>query len=1832
MKRLLLSIFALLSYCAAQSQAVQVWCENFDGGTISTTSSGTPGWSVDPNYQVSSPNCLKGEYQTGGGVVTLTSPVFSTAGLNFVLLDFSQICKIKFVDDAQLEYSIDGGTTWVTFNAIVGDPGQNVTYNGAGVFQALGNAFAESSYSGIWAPNTTTAPTNGWWVQENFDISLAVGNQATVQIRFKITDVTNSGMQGRYGWLLDNICVTAAPCELNPPTASAPAVGFPLWQGTVFNLGPFDFFVNIDDPSGIAHPFVGPGFAELFYSINGTPFQSTLMVNLTDSIYAGTIPAALPGDTICWYFEGYDNSGCSNMVRYPAVGEICFYPVDGIHFPFCDNFEMANNLWTPDPTFLGTPWVYGTPTGPTLATAHSPTNVYGVGNIGGVGAYLDNSSSILYSPIFDFSTTNISNLSFWQNRDCESGWDGVRLEFSNDAGTTWNVIGTQNDPNATNWYTNNSINSSLLPAWDGSSNGWQESRYKLGTVPGLGNSLAVQFRYVFTSDPSVPADGFHLDDFCITVPCNDDLGANVFISPTPGSGQPAGGTVNLNFVIENYGQLDQSGFNIGWSINGVVQTPVPFVGTLTAGTTTNFLIPNTPVLPNAYTICVWTDLTTDCEHLNDTLCATFIGIPTLIPSPSYCDDFESGNIGWSNQVAAGGNIGTIWELGAPGFGNTTGANSGANAWDVNLLSGYTNNANCELYSPYFDFSAINAGRIQFALNYNTELGSDGTRLEYSNDNGATWNTLGTGSSTNPDPCGTNWYDDDFLNATNTNGWAGNSGGWKTAGYRLCCTSGIFNSVTPVQFRFVFVSNGFTPGDGISIDDFCIYAATGADAGISAIQQPLGSAPAGNSVGVAVTLENHGITTITTTQITYTINGSNPTTITWNGSLAPCGQATVVLPNTTVLPGVNVICSWTTLPGDVEPANDTICSSFIGIPLIVPSPSYCDDFESGNIGWTNQLGIGGDPGTNWELGLPSAGATVTANSGVNAWDINLTSQYTDDALSYLYTPYFDFATIGAGRIDFAMNYSVENAWDGVRLEYTTDNGATWITVGSGDLANPDPCGINWYVDAQLNSSNTFAWTGNSGGWIQSGYKLCCTTGIFNNPIPVQFRFVFTSDPSVPGDGFSIDDFCIYAATGDDVGITAITQPFGGAPVGASFPVVVTLENFGATTITSTPITYTVNGLNPVTFIWTGSLPPCGVTTVTLPNFTFGQGLNTICAWTSLPTDQEPSNDTTCTDVIGQPYIQPTYINSYNDDFESGNIGWAPYVISGGNPACIWEFGTPAFGTTTGAYSPTNCWDVNLNSGMLGNANTVVTTPFFDFQNAQAAILRFYQNRAIYTFGDEMFIEYSVNSGPWTLLQPTTQTVTNWYNNVDSWDDNSGGWIQSAFKDVTSAVGGLVPLVQFRFVYTSGGFTNGDGVSVDNFEIFVPIPLSVKTLAVNTSVPCQFIFPGQPITFAAPINNNGINTVFNHNISLTIDGTLISNDPVSYVPAGLLPDSSQTHNFNNTWIAVPGFHQVCVYTDSPNGSLDLNQFDDTSCTTVLVFDSVASSQLPFCTSFESGNQWVTSNAFTYCTGGLWQQGTPAKTNLNGAHTGNTAWTTNLATNYANKDSSGLFSSLFRVQAGHCYKLSFWQEFRMEYGSDGGALDYSTDYGVTWNRMDLTGTPNIQLYGASPNYTYVSELDPNDPSLKGFTGYRNNWFQTEKTFRPGVDAQVVIRWRFASDFSATEEGWSIDDVCFEDLGLCSPVGIDEFAINDFGMSQNYPNPAGQSTTFEYMIPTQGQVRIVMSDMIGQIVSVIADENVAAGKHTVVMNTASLAPGLYTYTLVYDGQQITKRMIITR
>ncbi|MEO8148199.1 MAG: T9SS type A sorting domain-containing protein [Bacteroidia bacterium] len=184
---------------------------------------------------------------------------------------------------------------------------------------------------------------------------------------------------------------------------------------------------------------------------------------------------------------------------------------------------------------------------------------------------------------------------------------------------------------------------------------------------------------------------------------------------------------------------------------------------------------------------------------------------TNICKAQYVDDFEGANNGWTIVSKGMGIPPSLWELGMPNFGATTGTHSGTHAWDIDLNSGYQNGTIAILYSPVFDFSSAVNATLSFWRNNNCETNWDGTRLEYTIDSGTTWNLLGSIGS------GINWYTNSII-SSNLQAWDGNSNGWILSSIVL---SMLNNQSTPVQFRFVFTSDLSVTTDGFSIDDFSI---------------------------------------------------------------------------------------------------------------------------------------------------------------------------------------------------------------------------------------------------------------------------------------------------------------------------------------------------------------------------------------------------------------------------------------------------------------------------------------------------------------------------------------------------------------------------------------------------------------------------------------------------------------------------------------------------------------------------------------------------------------------------------------------------------------------------------------------------------------------------------------------------------------------------------------------------------------------------------------------------------------------------------------------------
>lgn len=1110
-------LLTVITSFTAQSQNC-FWHENFDAPSLrdscTTVFNGTHGFGQNSRLFTTSA-FSDTAYIDVGDTIELRTDCFDLTGLTFAILSFDHICKVDFFDVATLQVSTDCGANWIQ---LTGTHYLTDIYNPPGApFSQQGNQFSAASYPN-WVPaNPLAVPVQSWWKREYFDLS-PFGNNSQVMVRWIMWDSNVPGGNGNSGWAIDDICIVAAPCELTPPTLTQLS---PLYQNTVYSLGPYTMNVSATDQSGIDN-------VTMFYSVNGGPYLPVLMTSGGGNNYSGVIPAVNDGDTVCYYFVATDASACLNQTTYPASGCIQFIASQGITLPYCDGFDVPPPLWS-DSTTSGTVWQNGVPTNGVLTGALSAPDVWAVGL---TGDYTNNANALLYSPVFGTPPVG-TKLSFYIKYQTETSFDGTRLEYSTDGGITWALLGDLANSCAcqANWYTNN-IFSSNQPAWAGTQNNWTKAEYTFTSTFPFGANI--QFRFVFTSDGSVVFDGAAIDNFCLEAPQPFDAGVPLINQP---SGFAAAGSCQpVEVTVQNFGLNPITTLDIYYSTtqsgNTVVSGPFSWTGILAPGATAQVTLPCVTFLSGAFAFCSWTVLPNDGNALNDTSCVLLTGV-TVIPvsySQTYCDNFEGVNPGWVNVLLPGGNAGTNWQSGTPNSGTLNGANSGVNAWAVNLTSAYTNNANVALVSPIFDFTNAVDAKMSFWYRHNTEQGFDGVRVEYSL-NGTTWTQIGGANP--PAQFYSNWYNGN-ISCAGTWAFMGNSQGWKFAEMK---NLGIFpgvNNAPAIQFRFVFCSDGSVTSDGFLLDDFCLE-----------VPVPVTAAPVtikdnttfplifeGQNIQFSSHLKNKGTTPLSTLDAQLWIDGNLIVTDLKNYSPPmPLNDSALHTFSVTwsATAGTHTVCVVTANPNgtaDLNPNDDTLCYQLQVIASInAVNNNICTDFENAPE-FVSYNALSYNNNTSWQWGTPAQTVLNAANSGTKAWMTGLSTDYGNRDSSGLFTSLFTIDPAHDYKLSFYHKFNTEVFADGGAVDYSTDFGVTWQQLG---IYNP----ATWYNYPFVNSLGGIppqpGFTGNLGNYVQASWQQNFGT---NN---VLFRFRFMSDQTVTNEGWVIDDVCFQ-----DMGPTSVSE--------------------------------------------------------------------------------------------------------------------------------------------------------------------------------------------------------------------------------------------------------------------------------------------------------------------------------------------------------------------------------------------------------------------------------------------------------------------------------------------------------------------------------------------------------------------------------------------------------------------------------------------------------------------------------------------------------------------
>ena len=95
-------------------------------------------------------------------------------------------------------------------------------------------------------------------------------------------------------------------------------------------------------------------------------------------------------------------------------------------------------------------------------------------------------------------------------------------------------------------------------------------------------------------------------------------------------------------------------------------------------------------------------------------------------------------------------------------------------------------------------------------------------------------------------------------------------------------------------------------------------------------------------------------------------------------------------------------------------------------------------------------------------------------------------------------------------------------------------------------------------------------------------------------------------------------------------------------------------------------------------------------------------------------------------------------------------------------------------------------------------------------------------------------------------------------------------------------------------------------------------------------------------------------------------------------------------------------------------------------------------------------------------------------------------------------------------------------------------------------------------------------------------------------------------------------------------SSVGLEDIQSteNEFRVSQNRPNPFTNTCEIEVYLPTNGHIYIDVQDINGRIVYT-TENNYVEGNHKITLPLENLPSGTYYYTVRYEKQRITKKMI---
>lgn len=172
---------------------------------------------------------------------------------------------------------------------------------------------------------------------------------------------------------------------------------------------------------------------------------------------------------------------------------------------------------------------------------------------------------------------------------------------------------------------------------------------------------------------------------------------------------------------------------------------------------------------------------------------------------------------------------------------------------------------------------------------------------------------------------------------------------------------------------------------------------------------------------------------------------------------------------------------------------------------------------------------------------------------------------------------------------------------------------------------------------------------------------------------------------------------------------------------------------------------------------------------------------------------------------------------------------------------------------------------------------------------------------------------------------------------------------------------------------------------------------------------------------------------------------------------------------------------------------------------------------------------------------------------------------------------------------------------------------------------------------NWSTATETNNSGFSIERKSAVDERW--VEAGFVPGFGTTTERK-----SYSYTDENLNIGSYSFRlkqidfdgKFEYSEAIIVEVSAPEKYVLLQNYPNPFNPSTTIGFSIPQQSNVTIEIYNVVGELVSSLANKTLEAGYHNVNFEAGNLPSGTYVYQLKAVGQNgtfvETKKMLLLK